>query len=402
MTYRFFSPDRVVFLAGVTAALHIGKIPPALPALESALGITLVQSGFLLSLVQLAGMSFGLLLGSSAESLGLRRSVVTGLIILCLTSVLGGCAKTAGTLLWLRGFEGIGFLLVVLPAPALIRALVDISLLNRRLGLWGCYMGLGTGLALFLGPWLIAASGWQGWWWGLAAITCLVLFWVLLGVPADTGAHGNDHMGVFTGPEKNEWLTRLRLTLTNPGPWLIAIIFAMYSSQWIAVIGFLPTTYVQAGLSGPIAGVLTAAAAFINILGNFGAGQLLYRGVRAQHLLYAGFIVMSVGTYLTFGSLAANWFPVRYMAVLAFSAIGGMIPTALFSLSVHLAPNEKTISTTVGWMQQWSSFGQFCGAPAVAVVADAVGGWQYTWMITLLLSVMGILLSSHAAIRKTS
>ena len=60
-------------LAGVTAALHVGKLPPALPVLREALGVTLLQAGFLLSLVQLAGMTCGLLVGLAADGLGLSR-----------------------------------------------------------------------------------------------------------------------------------------------------------------------------------------------------------------------------------------------------------------------------------------------------------------------------------------
>ena len=36
-----------VVAAGMGAALHIGKLPPALPVLEKTLSITLVQAGFL-------------------------------------------------------------------------------------------------------------------------------------------------------------------------------------------------------------------------------------------------------------------------------------------------------------------------------------------------------------------
>ena len=34
----------IVILCGVTAALHIGKLPPALPVLQQSLGISLVAS----------------------------------------------------------------------------------------------------------------------------------------------------------------------------------------------------------------------------------------------------------------------------------------------------------------------------------------------------------------------
>jgi MFS family permease len=65
-----------------------------------------------------------------------------------------------------------------------------------------------------------------------------------------------------------------------------------------------------------------------------------------------------------------------------FSLVGGLIPGTLFSLAVRLAPGESTISTTVGWMQQWSALGQFAGPPLVAWVATRAGGWQWSWLVT--------------------
>ncbi|HNM56626.1 MAG TPA: MFS transporter, partial [Thauera aminoaromatica] len=40
-------PAFVVIIAGMVAALHIGKIPPAIPVLRDALGVSLVEAGFL-------------------------------------------------------------------------------------------------------------------------------------------------------------------------------------------------------------------------------------------------------------------------------------------------------------------------------------------------------------------
>ena len=88
-----------VIVAGVCAALHIAKLSPALPALQQALQISLVQAGFLLSAVQVASMTLGLLVGSGVDSLGLRRSMLTGLVVLSTASVLGGCVQHAEGLL---------------------------------------------------------------------------------------------------------------------------------------------------------------------------------------------------------------------------------------------------------------------------------------------------------------
>ena len=72
----------VVVLAGVSAALHVGKLPPAIVALQQAMGVSLLQAGFLLSLMQLAGMTVGLAFGVLADGLGLKRSMLIGLLLL--------------------------------------------------------------------------------------------------------------------------------------------------------------------------------------------------------------------------------------------------------------------------------------------------------------------------------
>ena len=50
---------------------------------------------------------------------------------------------------------------------------------------------------------------------------------------------------------------RLLRTLSAPGPWLMALGFFCYSGQWLAVVGFLPTIYSQAGVGGAAAGMWT-------------------------------------------------------------------------------------------------------------------------------------------------
>jgi MFS family permease len=78
---------------------------------------------------------------------------------------------------------------------------------------------------------------------------------------------------------------------------------------------------------------------------------------------------------------------------LAFSGVGGLIPATLFALALRLAPGPGALSTTVGWVQQWSALGQFAGPPAVAWVASRAGGWQWTWVATGTCSLAGLLLT---------
>ncbi|MDZ4104229.1 MAG: MFS transporter [Hydrogenophaga sp.] len=378
----------IVFAVGVTCALHVGKLPVAIPVLREALGLTLVQAGFLLSLVQLAGMTLGLLVGLTADRLGPRRVMLAGLVLLALGSAFGAVAPGMEVLLLSRVVEGMGFLLAVLPAPGLLRQRVlHAPTLSRALGWWGAYMPLGTALALLFGSALMGAVGWR-WAWALLALLSLCAAAVLaFCVPADMRAGGR------SPAPPAAWAPRLKRTLASAGPWWVALAFFLYSGQWLAVIGFLPTICAQAGYGALAVGALSALAAGINMTGNIGAGRLLAHGVRPGMLLATGFCAMGLGSVVAFTAVG---YPIpQYLAVLVFSSIGGLIPGTLFGLAVALAPGEDTVSTTVGWMQQFSALGQFIGPPLVAWVATQAGGWQSTWWVTGASSVLGLLLAGR-------
>jgi CP family cyanate transporter-like MFS transporter len=364
----------LVVAAGGVAALQVGKLPPALPALQAELGLTLVQSGFLLSIVQLAGLSLAVFMGLLADGMGLKRSMVRGLCLLALASGLGGFATSVTALLALRAIEGLGFLLVALPAPALIRRLVPPAQLPGMLGVWGAYMPTGTAVALLLGPLFIPAWGWGAWWWWFAGVSLLMAAWLWRSVPVDPVAH------VAAGP--GAW-QRLRRTLSARGPWLVALTFGMYSGQWLAVVGFLPSIYAAAGVSGALLGVLTALAAAVNIVGNMASGRLLQRGWAPRSTLWLGFGAMALGSTVAFAPFTESLPWLRFAGVLLFSGMGGLVPGTLFSLAVRLAPGDQQVATTVGWVQQLSALGQFVGPPVVAAVAARAGGWQLTPLVTV-------------------
>ena len=389
---RGLNPSWIVVAAGVSGSLHVGKLPPAVPVLQEQLGVSLVQAGFLLSTVQVAGMALGLVVGLGADKWGLRRSMLVGLALMALSSIVGAAATGFEWLLALRALEGLGFLLVAMPAPGLIRRSVQPSELSGRMGWWGSYMPIGSAIGLLLGPWVLQATSWQFWWIALGGISALAAVVVWRMVPADP-VHDS---AVASAAPAEGWRPRLALTLHSPGPWLVSLAFMLYSGQWMGVVGFLPTMYAQAGLGAHLTGLLTAVVAASNMVGNIASGKLLQRGWSPRRCLQTGYVAMGLCALLAYVQiggepLAPLW--LRFVAVVLFSAAGGLIPATLFMSAMHLAPSAGTVSTTVGFMQQWSCVGQFAGPPLVAAVATLMGGWQFTWMVTGCMCVAGWLLA---------
>ena len=381
--------DLFVVACGVVSALHVGKLPTALPVLRDELGFGLVQAGFLLSLVQGAAMLGALALGLAVGRIGLRRALLAGLVVLALGSGAGALAGSVAALAWSRAAEGLGFLLVSVAAPALIRQIVPPQRLALSMGLWGTYMPTGTALALLLGPLVAGWAGWRWWWTALAALAALAAVALVrrLGsceppsaVPACAGPAGG-------------WAGALRGSLGAPGPWLVGAVFACYAAQWLTVIGFLPTIYAEAGIGGPQAGAMTAAVALANVAGNLAAGRLLHRGWAPQRLLLLGFGAMALGAFLAFGG-PGHWpEAARFAAVLGFSAFGGLVPATLFTAAVRVAPGAAAVPAVIGLTIQCSAFGQFVGPPLAAAWTAAHGGWSATWIATGAAALAGALLA---------
>ena len=265
----------VVLVAGVVAAVHVGKLPPAIPVWQAEWGLGLVEAGFLLSLVQVAGMVLGLVGGAFADRLGLRQTAVTGLLLLGLGSFGGALGTGVNTLLAARALEGIGFLMVVLPCPGLLRQLVQgVASTGRWMGVWGAYMPLGASLGLLLGPWAYGVLGWR-WTWVLLGVLTVVWAWVLWRLVPPAEVPSTQAAERWWGAVKQNAVATLR----KPGPWCLALGFWVYSGQWLAVVGFLPTVYSALGWSAAAVGWLSALAAAVNLFGNIGAGVLVSRGV---------------------------------------------------------------------------------------------------------------------------
>lgn len=390
----------LLLACGVVAAMHVGKLPPALPVLREAFDMPLVQAGFLLSTVQLGSMLLGLVLGLSAQRIGLRRSLLAGLWLLAAASLAGTLSGSAAGLLVARAAEGVGVLLVALAAPSLLRRIVPPRRQALRLGLWGTYMPSGTGLALLVGPLVMVAVGWTGWWTALGLLSAVMAMAAARWVPADghpTPAQGSTSPTAAAGGA-------LSATLRRPAPWLLAACFGAYSAQWLTVIGFLPSIYAEAGIGAGAAGVLTAVAALANAAGNVAGGRLLHRGAAALALLWTGFAAMAVGAVVAFAWPDTLPFPVRFAAVLVFSGVGGLVPSTLFALGGRASPDPRAMPVVVGLLTQGTGAGQFLGPPAAAWWAASHGGWSQMGWVTGSAALVGAALAwaLHRAIARSA
>lgn len=386
----------IVVIAGITAGLHIWKLPAALPVIQEELGLSLFIAGVLLGIVQVAGMLGGLGISLLAEVIGERRTLLIGLLFLTLGSALGAMSLGANTLLLSRAIEGVGFISATVMGPGLIRRYAPINRVNMAVGCWSAYMGTATFFGLIASAFFLQVGTWQTWWWIMAAVTLIPIPLILRLVPKDQ-PHAVGGAKAATA--------RIGVTARTGKVWIAGFAFGCYTIQWMAVVGFLPTIYEQSGLSGTHPGTLSALVGGLNGVGAVLTGLLLQRGAPAKALLFVSFAAMGITSFLTF---AIDWSPIsgglawQVACVAAFSFLGAMIPATLTRMAVDLAPTGGSAPAAMGLMQQIFNIGNFTGPMIVAWLAMITGGWASTWWMTCGFAALGIILSAVLVGRRES
>jgi MFS transporter, DHA1 family, inner membrane transport protein len=363
-------------LAGIVAAMQIGKVPPSLSLLRAELGVGLVASGWILSMFSALGALFGSLAGVFADRFGSRHVTVVSLLVMALASAVGGTAHSAPLLLISRAVEGSGFVVTVVAVPSLLVAAAVGR--DRRFvpALWGAYMPVGIAIAMAVSPLILSTLGWRPLWEFNAAL----LAGLALGV-----AWSNARASVLEVHSQTVGI--LRASLLQPGALLLAAMFACYTFQFLSVLGFLPTILQEHGISPRAAGALTALAVLANAFGNLSAGWLFTRGVAPRRLIAAATIAMAAAELIVFSPRFSS--SLQYLAAVAFSAIGGLVPASIFTAIPRVAPVEAR-STTMGIVVQASHIGQLVGPPAVAAVAAAMGGWPASPWVLVPIAAIGL------------
>jgi MFS transporter, CP family, cyanate transporter len=376
-----------VVAAGLAIALNVGKVPVALPALRSELGLTLVQAGWASSMLTTVAVFTAALVGMWVGRIGALRMVLAGLL-LCAASSLAPVLGAGGwaLLIGARFLEGVGFMVVAVTCPALITAASGPGDRRFALGIWSSYMPAGASLAMASAPWLLPHTGWRGLW--VLASAGLVLAAAALW--SQRGAYGGPPPRT-NAPPREPFLAPVLQALGQPLPWLLALGFGVWAIQHFALIVWMPTyLQEQRGFGGAATALLTSLMLVACVPGNLIGGALVQRGLPRGGLIAAAQLVTGLGAWI----YTAESLPdaLRYAAAVGVSFAGGVIPAAVMASSTVLARTPQQIGTLQGLYMQGAQLGQFVGTPLIAAVVAATTQWRSSLWVTGSAASIGVLL----------
>ncbi|MED4205234.1 MFS transporter [Neobacillus mesonae] len=178
-----------VFFACIIAFMGLGLVDPILPAIAKQLHASQSQVTLLFTSYNAVMAVAMLITGMISSRLGIKWTLITGIIIIAIFSALGGLSNGIWTLVGLRGGWGLGNALFVATALA---AIVSLSTggTAKAIILYEAAIGLGISVGPLLGGWLGAMS-WRGPFLGVAALMIIAFFGLLLLMPKTENQNKN-------------------------------------------------------------------------------------------------------------------------------------------------------------------------------------------------------------------
>jgi ACDE family multidrug resistance protein len=170
-----------VFFAGIIAFMGIGLVDPILPAISEKLKATPSEVSLLFTSYNAVMAVAMLITGTISSRLGMKRTLMLGVVIIALFSALGGFSNGIWQLVGYRGGWGLGNALFVATA---LSAIVTLSRsgVSKAIILYEAAIGLGISVGPLLGGELGSIS-WRGPFLGVASLMVVAFIALVLMMP---------------------------------------------------------------------------------------------------------------------------------------------------------------------------------------------------------------------------
>ncbi|SMB35261.1 Major facilitator superfamily MFS_1 [Serratia proteamaculans] len=256
----------------------------ALPTLAEAFSAPFVQVQAVV-VAYLAALTISVVIaGRLGDRHGLKPTLMVGLAVFAVASLLCGAAPNLWLLVGARALQGIGAAFLMTLAMALMRQTVSKARMGRAMGLLGTASALGTALGPSLGGLLIAMAGWRYIFWlqfPLAGIAFILAFVTLPGDP-----------GKRMAPSASLWSMLDRSLAPNL---LVNLLVAAIMMTTLVVGPF----YLGLGLSlkATQVGLVMAIGPVISIFSGVLSGRLV-DALGSGRVLAMGLTLLAVGAFL--------------------------------------------------------------------------------------------------------
>lgn len=367
--------------AGLGAAAQYGKISVIFDQLAGVYPAAGAALGFIVSLVGVVGIVFGVVAGLVVARIRYRRALLWALWVGAGVSLVQALLPPLPWMLLTRVIEGMSHLAIVIAAPTLIAQLSAPRHRGLTLTLWGTFFGVAFALLVALGLPLVAAYGLPALF--IAHAVWMAAFALILGAtlrPLEVPAQGafsvagllRDHLSIYTSP---------RIAAPGAG-WLF------YTFCFLAILTVLPP-YIAPDWRAWVLGAMPLTSIIVSMT----VGVMALRYGTAVQVIQGGF-VMCIVTLIWLLAM-----PGHPAACLALAGALGLVQGASFAAVPELNDSAAAQAQSNGAMAQMGNLGNTLGTPILLSVLGVAGYPGLIWTVIAVLA-CGLLVHGWMAWRR--
>jgi MFS transporter, DHA1 family, inner membrane transport protein len=334
--------------------------------------------GWVISMPALVAALGALIVGSMVDTLGDRRILIAGGLILVAGDVGVAMSHSLSVLLGWRVVGGIGYVCMAVSAVTMMTRLTQGRQRTAALALWSTVIPASFILAFLGGSILLAPGQWRAAFGWHATLAAILLVLAVACLPARKA--GEVVVARTAG---------IGLVLRSYWPYILGLSFAANACMQTGVIASLP-----AMLSGSLGVSETSVHAFnivamlVNVLGALGVGVLLNARVSALAIGLTGVLLCG------FACLGLVFVPTGFPQAMAMNCafmLGCGMLVGLWALLPRVAPSAQTLGATSGLITQITLVGVLFGPPvALASVSKRPSGFLVFVAVSLVGSLVGL------------
>lgn len=375
-----------IILVAFCLRIIITGVGPLLPEITESLGLSGSASGLLTTLPLIAFAVVSPLSGGIGRRLGEGRTILLGLLLILLGTVLRSTVGTVGLFLG-TAIVGIGTAMGNVLLPAVVKAEYP-----NRVGQVTAFFTVSMVAAAAIGlalnvPLSGAGLGWRGalMIWGAAVV--ITLFIWRKNASLRLGAAESENAEV---PQKPIWKSGLA--------WCVTLFFGINSLIFYAVIGWLPTILQSSGMESGTAGIVTSLYQVVSLAPSLLVPTLAGRCRDQRGWLMLGSVLNIIGLVTLMASSAAA-------AQVTATVILGLANGCTFSMGLALmgfrAKNAVDAARLSGFAQSVGYALAATGPMVVGWLHDLTPNWNIGLGYILFTSVVAMLAGQKAGRSET-
>jgi MFS transporter, ACDE family, multidrug resistance protein len=342
-----------VFFACIIAFMGLGLVDPILPAIAKNLKASPSQVTLLFTSYNAVMAVAMLITGAISSRLGIKWTLLCGIVVIALFSVLGGLSNNIWTLVGLRGGWGLGNALFVATSLAGIVSLSK-SGPGKAVILYEAAIGLGISVGPLLGGWLGGIS-WRGPFLGVGSLMVVAFIALTTMMPKSTNKTAVKHKTSLADPFRA--LRHRSLVVFGLGA-------ALYNFGFFSLLAYSP--FVMGLDVHGLGYVFLAWGVLLAVTSVFMAPKLqVWMGtVKAMCLMLTLFaiLLLAMGIWTN-----VHW--VLIMAVILAGAVLGNNNTLITTAVMNSTPVERGTASAA------YSFLRFLGGAVAPFMAGELAAW---------------------------